>query len=329
MAIAVEGPTVAGSTKFAYSGWVVGPNALYRKAIAMTRQYLKELSSGQIVDDEIYMLTQKDLRTAANGSLYIHAVLADRTGQMPARMWQASQELYILLPQSGFVRVRGRTESYKGALQFIIEGIQPVETDEVDMDEFLRKTEKDVDKMSKRLLEILRQIKDRDLLFLIKQFVEDRDLMDRYKRAPAAVQMHHAYLGGLLEHTLNVLELVALIAKRYPQIRMGAMMVEAKAKRAEAELGHPFPEPLLRVLQHMILSHHGDYQFGSPRLPMTAEAIALHHLDNLDAKLAMVQQQIEESDQTDPDSHWTSYVKALERRLFKGDVFEPTPEAQP
>jgi 3'-5' exoribonuclease len=326
----------------------------------MARAYIKSLSAGQFVDGEVYLLAQKDLRSTTQKSLYIHAVLADRTGQILARIWQASQELYDLLPQDGFVRVRGRTESYKGALQFIVEGIDPVPIEQVDLEEFLAKTEQDIDQMYKRLLDVLRGIKDQHLLYLVKQFVSDEPLMKRFKSAPAAIQMHHACIGGLLEHTLNVLELVLLIVPRYSQINpdlmlagaflhdigktreltwdsvfkyteegqlvghllIGSMLVEEKAKAVAAELGRPFPLRLLQVIQHMILSHHGDYAFGSPKLPMTTEAISLHYLDNLDAKLDMARRQIAESDSTDPDADWTGYIKGLDRKLFKADVFK-------
>lgn len=325
----------------------------------MARTYIADLPPGTTIDGEVFLLKQKDLRGTAQGALYIHAVLADKTGQMPARLWQATQELYNLLPQDGFVRVRGRSESYRGALQFIIEGIDTVPIDQVNLEEFLPKTEKDIDQMYNRLVDVLRGVKDQNLLYLIKQFVGDSELIEQFKTAPAAVQVHHACIGGLLEHTLNVLELALLICPRYPQINqdlmlvgtflhdigktreltwastfkytepgqlvghllIGAMLIEQKSQAAEADLGRPFPSRLLQILQHMIISHHGNYEFGSPKLPMTAEAIMLHYLDNLDAKLEIVRIQIAESDKTDPDADWTGYIRSLERKLFKADPF--------
>ncbi|NLX07442.1 MAG: HD domain-containing protein [Phycisphaerae bacterium] len=325
----------------------------------MSRRYIKDLASGDTLDDQVFLLTQKDLRSANNGSLYIHAVLADRTGQMPGRVWQASQELYNLLPQDGFVKVRGRTESYKGSLQFIIEGIKAVDVSAADVEELLPKTAKDIDQMKRRVLEILRMVKDRNVLYLVKQFVDDKKLMEQFCKAPAAVQMHHACIGGLLEHTLNLMELVLLVGPRYPQIDMdlmiagtflhdigktheltcegafkysdggqlvghlviGALFIEQKARLAEKELGEPFPERILHLLQHMVLSHHGEYELGAARLPMTAESLALHHLDNLDAKLEMVRLEIESANATDPETSWTGYVRSLERRLYKGGLY--------
>ncbi len=326
----------------------------------MGKRFISELTPGEFIDDEIFCLAQKDLRSTTNGSLYIHAILADKTGQIPARMWQASEEIYKSLEQQGFVRVKGRTENYKGAMQFIIEGIRPVSTDEVDIEDFLPHTEKDIQEMYKRTLDILRTITNRNLLFLIKEFIDDKELMDKFKRAPAAVNMHHSYLGGLLEHTLNLLELAMSIGPKYPQINMdlllagiflhdigktreleyeiafkysdegqlighlviGAIMVEEKAKQAQKQLGQQFPQELIQMLQHIILSHHGEHEFGSPVLPKTPEAIILHYIDNIDAKLEQVRIQIEKSQQSDPDSNWTGYIKSLERTLFKKNIMD-------
>ena len=195
---------------------------------------------------------------------------------------------------------------------------------------------------------------------MIKEFLSDKDLMEKFKRAPAAVNMHHSYLGGLLEHTLNLLELALVIGPKYPQVNMdlllagtflhdigktqeleydiafkysdegqlighlviGAIMVEQKARNVQDETGGVFPQELMQMLQHIILSHHGEHEFGSPVLPKTAEAIILHYIDNLDAKVEQVRTQIEKSQQTDPDSNWTGYIKSLERTLFKKNIME-------
>ena len=326
----------------------------------MARRFISELSPGEFIEDEIYCLAQKDLRSTTNGSLYIHAVLSDKTGQIPARMWQASEDLYKELEQQGFVRVRGRTENYKGSLQFIIEGIRPVSSDEVNVEDFLPHTERDIEEMFERMLEILRKIKNRNLLFLLKEFLDDKELMEKFKRAPAAVNMHHSYLGGLLEHTLNLLELALFVGTRYSQINpdlllagvflhdigktqeleyeiafkysdegqlvghlvIGAIMVEKKARLVQEKTGQEFPRELIQMLQHIILSHHGEHEFGSPVLPKTAEAVALHYLDNLDAKVEQIRAQVEKSQQSDPESNWTGYIKSLERPLFKKNIMD-------
>lgn len=320
------------------------------------RIYINELEPGLILEEQIFCLLQKDLRRTSTGSPYIHAVLADRTGQVPARIWQADEELYKALPQDGFVCISGRTEEYKGSIQIIIEAIRPAYTNEVSIDQLLPTTQNNIDNMFEELKELLRTIKNRTLLQLVGQVITDVKLMDAFKRAPAAIKTHHAYIGGLLEHTLHTVKLADLITQLYPELNrdlllagaflhdigklqelaydqlfkytdsgqllghlfIGARLIEEKAKLAEEKLGEKFPEELLTRLLHMILSHHGEYEFGSPKLPMTPEAIALHYIDNLDAKLNLAKTFIEKSNQTDPESNWTSYIKSLERPLFKG-----------
>ncbi|GAG00316.1 unnamed protein product, partial [marine sediment metagenome] len=196
-------------------------------------------------------------------------------------------------------------------------------------------------------------IKSEPLLLLIKQFIQDEALMEQFRRAPAAAQLHHAYLGGLLEHTLNVLELALLVIPRYPRvsldlvlagtflhdigktaeltydtsfgytdsgqlvghITLAAVWIQEKAKQAEAETGQPIPKELLAMLQHVVLSHHGSHEFGSPKLPAFPEAIAVHYLDNIDAKLHLYLREID----ADPDeqSHWTQFQRSLDTRIYK------------
>jgi 3'-5' exoribonuclease len=324
----------------------------------MAHRFINELKPGEQLADQVFLIQSKDLRSTTQGSLYIHLVLTDRTGQVLARIWQASKEMFNTIPEGGFLRIRGRTENYKGTLQFIVEGLQPIRPEDVDLADFLPCTERDVEEMWERTKAILRNIKDRHVLLLVKQFIQDDALMAGFKRAPAALQMHHSYLGGLLEHTLNVLELGALVAPRYPSLSQDlvlagiflhdlgktselahetniaytdsgqlvghivqcAIWLDEKVAAVEAETGEAFPREIRDALQHVVLSHHGKYEFGSPRLPATPEAMLVHLLDNIDAKLDQYLGAIE----SDPDekSHWTQYVRPLETRIFKLDVMK-------
>ena len=331
------------------------------KSAEQPRRRIADLQAGQRVEDEVYRVAQKDLRTTSNGSLYIHAVLADASGELLGRMWNASQEIFDSIPEGGLLHCRGRVENYKGNRQFIIDGLRAVELGSVDPTEFLPATKLDVDALWNEVKDVLRTIKDRDLLALVGKFANDPEFVADFKRAPAAMQMHQAYLGGLVEHTRNVLRLADAICPLYPRVSrdlmlaaillhdagklrelayatnfeytsegqlvghlvQGVLWVHDKCRELERETGKPFPAAIETALKHLILAHHGKYEFGSPRLPATAEAIMLHHLDNLDAKLAMVFEAIDH----DPDaaSEWTSYVKALETRVFKPDVTGPRP----
>lgn len=325
------------------------------------RRYISELTPGEIIEDQVFLIGSKDLRTTSNGSLYIHCVLRDRTGQMLGRMWQATQPMYEKMPEGGFMRFKGRVENYKGSLQFIVDALQPADPSAIDPAEFMPQTTEDIPAMFERVKTILRTIKDPSLIALMKAFVSDEELMAKFCKAPAAIQNHHAYLGGLLEHTLNVMELALLAIPRYPALSRDLLLagtflhdigksaelgydtnfvytnegqlvghivqavvwIERKVQDVEAETRQPFPPDLKASLEHIVLAHHGQYEFGSPKLPATLEAIAIHHLDNLDAKLNMYLNKIEAD--PDPASDWTQYIHSLGTKIFKKDVLENRP----
>lgn len=328
------------------------------------KQNIVHLEPGQRVDDEVYRVAQRDLRTTTSGSLYIHVVIADSTGEMLGRVWNASQELYETIPDGGFMRFRGRVENYKGNRQFIIDGMRAVKPGEVDPSEFLPTTREDVERMWERTKEILRSIQNPHLLQLVGTFINDPGFSRDFKRAPAAISHHHAYLGGLLEHTLNLLELAVLICPRYPMvsrdlvlagvflhdagktaelgydtnfvytspgqllghITQAVLWIHEKVRAIESETKQPFPPEIAESLQHIILAHHGRYEFGSPRLPAMAEAFVVHYLDNLDAKLNMVFDAIVHD--PDQNSQWTGFVKALETKVYKPDVLGIRPPSE-
>ena len=190
----------------------------------MSRRFIKDMKAGEQIDDEVFLIRTKDLRTTTQGGLYIHAVLMDSSGQMVARAWQATEAMFNALPQGGFIRLKGRVESYKGAQQFIIDAIRAVERAEVNLADFLPTTEKNIDDMWARVVEILGEIKHPALADLIAEFLDDLELMDRFRRAPAAFVMHHAYVGGLLEHTLNLLEVALRVIPLYPKLSLDLVL---------------------------------------------------------------------------------------------------------
>jgi 3'-5' exoribonuclease len=206
------------------------------------------------------------------------------------------------------------------------------------------------------LAEIVRKIEHPDLAALIKEFLGDEDLMAGFRRAPAAVAMHHAYIGGLLEHTVKLLEVALKVIPLYPELSLDLVLaglflhdigkakelqydrkigytdrgqlvghiaqavcwIDKKADAVAGRTGRLFPDQLRSVLQHIVLSHHGRYEFGSPKLPAVPEAAAIHYLDNLDAKVSMLVAEIEKD--PDPASQWTNYNRALETKVYKPDV---------
>jgi len=319
---------------------------------------ISELRAGERIEDEVFLIRSKDLRTTSQGSLYIHAVLVDRSGQMVARAWQATEEMFHNMPEGGFLRFKGRVENYKGNMQFIIDGILPAEAGSFDIGEFLPKAAGDAGARWARVGEILAGLANANLKALVDEFLADEALMSGFRRAPAAAVMHHAYIGGLLEHTLQLMEAALRVIPLYPRldldlvlvglflhdigkareltfetsigysdegqlvghIALATMMIEQKVAAVAERLGKPFPDRLRWALQHIVLSHHGQYQFGSPKLPAIPEAMAIHYLDNLDAKLNMFFVAVD--DDRDPQSHWTEYVRPIETKVFKPKLTE-------
>lgn len=338
------------------------PNAA--KTIATRpHRFIGDLTPGEQIDGEVYLVKQKDLRTTTNGSLYIHAVLTDRTGQLLARVWNATKPMYDLIPEAGFISVRGRTESYKGNLQFIIDALRPAEQGSVDLGDFMPRTDRDIEQMWSDVKAILRSIENPHLLALITEFVQDETLVANVKKAPAAVQYHHAYVGGLLEHTLNVLQLACRIFgtkdgsdSQYPEvsrdlilagvflhdiakttelsyetsfaytsggqlvghITQAAIWIDRKIADLDKKTDKQFPDDIRNVLTHIVLSHHGLREFGSPVLPACPEAFVVHYLDNIDAKIQMTLQGIR--DAKNEDSDWTEFLRSIDTRVFRKDV---------
>jgi len=315
------------------------------------RVFIEQLKNGQAVD-QVFLVRDKDLRVARNGSKYITCTLCDKSGLLQARMWQVADTFYESIPVEGFLHVKGRIEDYKGVRQAVIDACRPVPADSVKLDDFIAVAPRDVEEMWTELLEALRQVRNKHLRLLIKKFVEDKDIVAAFKRAPAAMQMHHPFVGGLLQHTLNLIDACQRLLPMYPKlhadlvltgaflhdvgkaaelradtavqytergqlvghITIGAVWVAEKAAKISEE-GEPFPPRLLDLVQHIVLSHHGLREFGSPVLPAIPEAFFIHYLDNLDAKMFMTLHDIEAD--KDPHTAFTPYNRQLETYLYK------------
>ena len=320
----------------------------------MVRRYLNQLADGEAVD-EIFLLADQQLRANRNANRYLLAPLRDKTGVISGLMWNVSEDGLSHINAGEYVRVRGKVQLYQGMLQVIVTSIQPIPAEGLDPADFRPETSAEVEKLLARMREILLSMDQPHLRMLMDCFLADESVMDAFCRAPAGVKAHHAYHGGLLEHVVNILETAWRIADLYPRLDMnlllagiflhdlgkvremscdptflytdegqllghmviGVEMLTEKIGQVERLAGEAFPQETALRLKHMIISHHGSYEFGSPRLPMTPEAIALHHLDNLDAKVHEFTRSIE--DDPNAQSNWTPYSPRLDRKLFKGE----------
>jgi 3'-5' exoribonuclease len=319
----------------------------------MERNFVNQLSRGQSVES-IFFVKEKSLTKTKAGLPYLALRLADRTGEVEGRIWDNALDFSSLFEKDDFVKVRGEVDEFQGVLQLRVSKLRKCAPAEVQLEDFLPKTTKDVESMFGELKAIASGIRQPFLRKLAEAFFQDEPWARKFKLAPAAKAVHHVYLGGLLEHTLSVVQLVLLVAPRYKGIDQDLLLAGAvfhdlgKISELSFErsfdytdpgrlLGHiiltvemvdqkirtipDFPENLALLLKHLILSHHGEYEFGSPKLPMTLEALLLHHLDDLDAKVNAVLAWVEKEKEN--PSRWTSYNKLFERFIYKPDEKRP------
>src|SRR6056297_328726 len=318
----------------------------------MARRFVNELSEQETLN-EIYRAADKQLRANRQGGKYILMKLADRTGTMTGMLWNADEKVFESFERGDYVRCLGRTQLYNGGLQAILTEVTPVPVSEVDIADFDRYDASVADDLEVRLRAVLGSLKNVHLRRLGEAFLADEDFVARLKVAPAAVSNHHAYPGGLLQHTMDLIDLAKAIEPKYPNIDfelvtmgaflhdlgkieelsaageatytdrgqlvghivIGVQILNEKLRSVDDSVDEPMPNTLRWQLEHLILSHHGQLEYGSMKIPLSLEAIALHHLDNLDAKLAATTAVIESDIAT--EGNWTNYNPTMGRKFWK------------
>ncbi len=313
----------------------------------MKNIYVKDIHVGDRVDDT-FLVVEKNMAVSQKGSPYLSLSLRDKTGEMEGRIWDNAVALNKLFGKGDYVEVKSRAVSYRNSVQLSIAGLKKVDSEEVDLVNFLPASELDVDRMFKDLMEFVEKVDTPCLKELLYEFFKDEDTAALFKKAPAAKGLHHCYIGGLLEHTLSVTRLIDKIADHYENVNrdlliagsilhdigkirelsfdslidytddgrlighivMGIEMLDEKINKIEN-----FPEQLAMELRHTMLSHHGILEYGSPKRPKTLEALIIHHMDDLDAKMNAFQKFIENSDD---DSDWTPFHRLFDRFIYKG-----------
>ncbi len=309
--------------------------------------------------DGIYSILNPQVGTTRAGKPYLKCLLRDATGEVPARQWTFDEGTISDLGSTGFVWVAGHTQLYNDQVQLIIEQIKPAEVSEEELAALLPTTRRDIGAMFEELKGILGKLEHPAMRGLAEAYLADPDLMASFRQAPAAVTLHHAYIGGLLEHTLQLLGVAERLLPLYPRLNRdlvlmglflhdlgktvelkwdkgfeyttdgnlighvvrGVIWLQVKAAVAGKQCGHKLPPDALRVLQHIVLSHHGALEHGSPKPPSTPEAIFVAMLDNLDAKTAMALSQCRPEDPPTVDlaGEFTDKVWALGTRLYRKD----------
>ncbi|MCI0362509.1 MAG: HD domain-containing protein [Phycisphaerales bacterium] len=309
--------------------------------------------------DGVYGIFNPQIGTTRGGKPYLKCLLRDATGEVSARLWTFEAANFPDLESAAFVWIAGSTEMFNGQMQIKLDQIKAVEISEDEMMALLPTTSKDINTMFEEVSRIMRSLSHPAMLALGEAYLTDQEMMSKFRRAPAAMNLHHAWIGGLLEHTLQLLKLAESMLPLYPQLNRdiilmglflhdlgktaelkwdrgfeytadgnlighvvrGAIWLQFKAAVAAKQSGQKLPVEALRVLQHIILSHHGLPEFGAARVPATPEAIFVAQLDNLDAKtqLSLTCARPDPPPTVECAAEFTDKVWALDTRLYKAD----------
>ncbi len=288
------------------------------------RRTIAEMKPSERLDG-IYSIANAQMGTTQKGKPYLRCLLGDSSGQASGRMWSIEEGMFRRLPTDGFVWVEGETQAYQGELQIIIHRIDPHDPTPEELRDILPASSRDPEEMFEQVKVLLSTLEHPAMKALAETYLADEFLMDGFRTAPAAVRLHHAYLGGLLEHTLTLMQIADVVCPIYPKVNRdiimmglflhdlgktrelyfdrgfgysdrgelighlveGAIMLHDKAQQMMSEKGVRLPAGALTILQHIIISHHEKPEYGSAKMPSSPEAVLVSLIDNLDAKTVM------------------------------------------
>lgn len=318
----------------------------------MKKQFISSINTGDLVDD-IFMLSEKHLFQKKDGNNFLNVALTDKTGSIKGVVWDNVDQIIAGVTSGDFVHVKGNVSEYRGVAQLVVKHMVKCPDDSpdnsIEPSDFIPTTTRNIDKMFERLLQMTESVETGYLKALLNAFWNDEEFVGKYKTAPAAKKMHHAYLGGLLEHSLSMALLADGIASHYSgvdrdllvvssilhdigkvrefeyksridysdegrllnHIVIGVEMIDEKIKTINA-----FPYEQALLIKHMIVSHHGVREFGSPEPPKTIEAVLLNYIDEIDAKVSGIRDFMASED---PGEAWTSYHRLLGRFFYRGN----------
>lgn len=318
----------------------------------MSRKYINQLGEGENIN-QVYIANGKQLRPNRQGNLYLQLSLSDKSGSVNAMQWNANQDVYDSFENGDYVLIKGTTQLFNGNLQIIVQHLKKVDETKVDESDFHTLTNEDIGKLIVQLRQFVDSIDDENLRSLSQQYIDTTEIMNKFTRAPAGIKNHHAYQGGLLHHVVSLMELSESVVRHYPQVNrdlvivgvllhdfsktdelayersleytdegqllghlvMGVELIGKQISIWETAQNKTFPQELAIQIKHLIISHHGQYDFGSPKLPMTLEALVLHMIDNLDAKVHQFSHAM--ASEANPGDNWTPFIPSLGRKLYK------------
>ena len=328
---------------------------------------MKEFFLSECCDHENKVITSsfvvvtKQVKPKKTGEPYLALTLGDRCGQIEAKMWDNVEEALDAFEQDDFLKIKGLLNKYKNRFQITIHKLRRLGESEIDFSDYLPKTSKDIGELWRALTDFVSTFQDPNLKALVESFMADPEIAEAYRNAPAAKTLHHAYIGGLLDHVVSLCRSCDLMCRNYPQVNrdllltgaflhdigkihkltynrgfsyttrgqlLGHMVIELEMLQAKLAKLPDFPAEMKTLLEHLIISHHGQYEFGSPKLPMFPEALMLHYLDDLDSKMESMRAHAERDGNS--ESAWTGYNPSLSRSVLKTAKFlEKKPNGRP
>ena len=302
-----------------------------------------------------FALSSLQVREKKQGGQFLALILADKTGTMEARMWEEFADALASCGEGCYVKVQGQISKYQGKFQITLQKMRFAADSEIDPADYQPATKFDVDEMWAELRGYVSAFANSDLKRLIFAFLDDEEIASAYRAAPAAKTLHHAWLGGLLEHVLTLVRVCLATVPFYPEVEpdllvtgailhdigkirelvwkssfsytlegqmIGHISIAQGMLREKLQALQPFPDRLRVLVEHMILSHHGKYEFGSPKLPMTPEAILLSALDDLEAKMQNMRAEFgKELANGKPGTGMTDWVRSMERPLLNSQAY--------
>jgi 3'-5' exoribonuclease len=317
----------------------------------MKSPYVNEVEPNRVITTS-FLVHSKEIRQKKSGEMYLSLLLGDKTGEIDAKMWDNVAEVIDHFDRDDFVKVKGLIQVFHNRPQLTIHKMRRMDTSEIDPGDYFPCSRRDPAEMWRELRGIVSGMENRHLKGLLEALLDDPEIAERYRRAPAAKQIHHAYLGGLLEHVLSLCGLARMTAAHYQSIDRDLLLTgvvlhdigkihELNYERGFSYsndgqlLGHiaialrmvndalrslpEFPAPLRSLVEHLILSHHGQLEFGSPKLPLFPEALLLHYIDDMDSKMECMRSMIERDRQV--EGCFTTYSSAMARPALKVDRY--------
>jgi 3'-5' exoribonuclease len=299
-----------------------------------------------------FVVVSKQVKPKKSGEPYLALTLGDRSGHIEAKMWDNVEEALDAFDQDDFLKIKGLLNKYKSRFQITIHKLRRLGDSEIDFADYLPKTSKDIGELWQTLAGFVASFQNPHLKALVEAFMADPEIAEAYRNAPAAKTLHHAYIGGLLDHVVALCRSCDLLCRNYPQVNrdllltgaflhdigkihelaynrsfsyttrgqlLGHMVIELEMLQGKIAQVPGFPADLKTLVEHLIISHHGQYEFGSPKLPMFPEALMLHYLDDLDSKMESMRAHFER--EAGSDTAWSSYNPSLGRPLLNTAKF--------